>query len=141
MMGELPSRMTTDVRIELQRFVKTRENSRSELSEGGSSLEPMRIREETPEDAVEHQLPDVSYLKPRARAFYHRTLGEWYDKWTSETVAAAVRAWTAYFRAESTLYSKGAGRPQLTEEEQMMVLEGMKPEIEDVFGRPGGGRR
>lgn len=133
-------RLTEDKARDLTAFLQKSYNIErvlSRVSEGATKIEPMRAREESPEDAVADDLPDVSYLKPKARAFYFKTLGEWYDQWTSETVAGAARELTAYFRGERTLSLTGMGRPQLTEEEQMMVLEGMKPEVEKDMKRRG----
>lgn len=82
------------------------------------------------------EYPDVTFLKPRALAYYHQTLGEFVSRgWTQETVAAASRELTAFHRAESTLASEGPGQPDLSEQEQMIALRAVKKAIEYVYDR------
>lgn len=115
-----------------------------DLSEGTAIHDSMRIREETPEDAVAVDWPDVSRLKPEAYDFYLKAVGEWTTKlgWTLETAAAAAHDFTAFLRADSTLSSSGPGKVDLPESEQLVALSSLKPLIEKHYGRGGaGGRR
>jgi hypothetical protein len=94
--------------------------------------------EERPEDVGREVWPDVSMLKPKARAFYFQTLKEWSDQeWTSGTASVAARDMTNFFRGDSTQASEGPGRPGLDEQTQLDTLRALRKAVEQRYG-PGG---
>lgn len=102
---------------------------------GGGDTEEM--------DTALLNLPDTSFLKPRARAFFNETILEYIRrKWTSENIEAAAALLLGYFTRASTLQSSGVSQPELSEEMQLSVLEQSKAEIDYAFkGRGPGSRR
>lgn len=93
-------------------------------------------------DVVEPTLPDVSYLKPRAREIYDRALGSYFTRrWPIPIIERAARELVAYIEGANTLRSRGAGKPELTEEEQVWVLEDGIEEVERAYGPNGVVRR
>lgn len=98
--------------------------------------------EETPEQAVETNFPDVSFLKPRARAIYDRAVGSYLTrKWPQPIIERAAWDLVNYIIGANTLRSKGPGKPELTEEEQVWVLEDSVEHVERAYGPNGALRR
>lgn len=95
-------------------------------------------REETPEEAIAVDWPNVSYLKDKAREEYERLLGQYLTRgWTSEIIAAAAHELTSFFRGENILHQADRSRPELTEEDQLLVLRAEAERIEKRYGRRG----
>lgn len=100
--------------------------------------EDSRAQEETPEQAAASLMPDVSYLKPQARVYYERIVGSWLSRrWPMDTVERAAREFVAPIKGYSTLRKVGQGYRELTDEDQVMVLEGQAEDIEEVYGPDG----
>lgn len=98
--------------------------------------------EETPEEAVAANMPDVSFLKPRARAIYDRAVGSYLTRnWPQPIIERAAWDLVNYIIGANTLRSKGPGMPELTEEEQVWVLEDSMEHIERAYGPNGALRR
>lgn len=98
--------------------------------------------EETPEDAAAPNLPDVSYLLPQARAIYDRAVGSYITRrWPPPIIERAARELVAYIAGANSVRSRGAGRPELTEEEQVWALEDGVEEVEKAYGPNGIVRR
>jgi hypothetical protein len=98
--------------------------------------------EETPEQAVSATMPDVSFLKPRARAIYDRAVGSYLTRgWPQPIIERAAWDLVNYIIGANTLRSSGAGRPELTEDEQVMVLERTREHVERAYGPNGALRR
>lgn len=94
--------------------------------------------EESPEDAVAIDWPDVSFLEPEAKAEYDRILGDYLTRgWRPETIAAAARELTAFFRGENVLNQGGSSRRELSAEDQILVLRAEAATIERVYGPRG----
>lgn len=109
---------------------------------GDSGYEGAAPVEETPEQAVAANMPNVSYLLPRARAIYDRAVGSYMTRgWPPPIIERAARELVAYIEGANTLRSKGPGRPELTEEEQVWVLEDGVEEVERAYGPNGVVRR
>lgn len=95
---------------------------------------------ESPEEAFAVTFPKTPYLKPFAQDFYDRTLGKWAQQWTSATLAAAAHELVRFFETEALLAKEGGGRrPELTEDEQLLVLQREAARVERNFGRRGAG--
>ena len=88
-----------------------------------------------------YDLPDVSFLKPHARAYYDARLGSYLQRaWPRETIERASRELIASIVGANTLRASGAGRAELSDEEQLMVLEGIAEHVEREYGPKGTGR-
>lgn len=88
------------------------------------------------------ELPDISFLAPKARAFFDESIGSWMRRqWTYETIENAARLLVGYFNRTSTLQSSGTSVPELSEDDQVLVLKESREEIEAVFDREGPGSR
>lgn len=104
-------------------------------------FEPQGV-EETPEEAVAANMPDVSFLKPRAREIYDRAVGSYVTRrWPQPILERASWDLVNYIMGANTLRSSGPGRPELTEEEQCMVLERTVVHVEKAYGPNGVVRR
>lgn len=98
--------------------------------------------EETPEQAVAGNMPDVSFLYPRARAIYDRAVGSYLTRrWPQPIIERAAWDLVNYIIGANTLRTAGPGRPELTEEEQVMVLEKNVERVERAYGPNGVVRR
>lgn len=87
---------------------------------------------------VVSNLPDVSFLQPRARGIYNEAIGDYVTRgWPRQTIAeAAWDFWKALTGANS-LNSSGPGKRELTEDEQCKVLNTMKTHVETAYGPNG----
>lgn len=95
-------------------------------------------REESPEQAARYLLPDVSYLKPTARAYYDRVVGSWFTRhWPIEMIERAAREFVAPIKGYSTLRRTGQGFRELSDDDQVLVLEDQAEEIEAEYGPNG----
>lgn len=98
--------------------------------------------EETAEQVLAPDLPDVSFLKPKARAIYDAAVGSYLTRrWPAPIIERAAWDLTNYIRGANSLRSEGTGRPELTEEEQCMVLERAREHVERAYGPSGVVRR
>lgn len=80
-------------------------------------------------------LPDVSYLKPRARAFYDQQIGSYVTRrWPPQLIERAANDLVNQIRGASTLRRIGAGAVDLTEDQQLIVLEAAAEWVEKVYG-------
>lgn len=87
-------------------------------------------------------MPIVDYLFPQARAIYDRAVGSYMTRrWPPQIIARASRELVQRIEGANTLRSRGAGRPDLTEEEQVWVLEDGVEEVEKAYGPNGIVRR
>lgn len=104
---------------------------------GMDSDETLMVREARADYGVsigDLNLPDVSFLAPRARALFDEAIGNWVRRrWTSEIIENAATLLLGYFNRTSTLQSSGASVPKLSEEMQVHILTESREEIEDAF--------
>lgn len=91
-------------------------------------------------DTTELNLPDTSFLFPKAQALFDQAIGSYLRRgWTFETVEDAAVILLGYFKRTSTLQSSGYELPELSEDLQVKILEESMEEIEYVFRKRGGG--
>lgn len=106
------------------------------------SVPPTQHEEESPEQAVAGNMPDVRFLHPRAREIYDRAVGSYVTRrWPPPIVERAAWDLVNYIIGANSLRSAGPGRPELTEEEQCMVLERTVERVERAYGPNGVVRR
>jgi transcriptional regulator with XRE-family HTH domain len=105
-------------------------------SEGGASGELSVTYGDDP-TVVSTRL-DISILKPRARKIYDQAVGSFYTRgWPQPIIERAANDLFNYVVGARTLRSAGPGRPELTEDEQCMVLEGNLEAVEMAYGPNG----
>lgn len=103
----------------------------------GNLRRAARSQEETPEQAVALTFPDASDLGSRAREFYNRKLGEWVQRWSLPVAVRAANDLLLPFRGANTMRKVGVQIPALTEEQQLMVLEGQAEDVQEAYDEAG----
>lgn len=94
--------------------------------------------EESPEEAVAHTMPDVSYLQPAARAYFEQKVGSWVvRKWPMATVAHLARVLVAPIEGYNTMRKVGQGFRELSDKDQVQALENQAEIIEEEYGPNG----
>jgi hypothetical protein len=83
---------------------------------------------------AEPRLRDTSYLKPRAQDEYDRLLGSYVRRgWPAEIVERASRELVQAITGASTMRGQGAGRADLSEEDQLLAIGGAARDIEEEY--------
>lgn len=93
-------------------------------------------------DRREPDLPDVSFLKPRAREIYDRAVGSYLTRhWPAPVIEQAAWDLIKYIEGANIYRSSGPGKPDLNEEEQVQVIEKAREKVEKAYGPNGVVRR
>lgn len=107
-----------------------------EIKEGGERHYP---DDGTAED-LWADLPSTSYLKPKAQSTYDAHLGSYMRRrWHREEVIEAARTLVRPIEGSNTMWMNGRGK-ELSEDEQIMVIEEMASIVESLMRAKGSGR-
>lgn len=128
-----PARITSDVRVAIMSYLERVAEERA----ADNAAERVG-RDQSGSVTVTHDLdlPDVSFLKPRARDFYDRAVGGWVTRgWLARAVSWGAHSLINQLRGASTLRRSGPGDADLTEDQQLIVLEGAAKWVEEEHGK------
>ncbi len=110
---------------------------RQYLENGGRESATERL-----EQSTGLNLTSVDFLQPRARLIYEARLGSYLQrKWPAETIERAAHDMIGQLRGANTLRSGGPGEMQLSEDDQVLILEGASEDNEEAYGPDGQPRR
>lgn len=110
----------------------------------GSEPEPRHFTEQV-EDITQASdstdaamLPGVAFLKGRARTYYNERVGFYFTRgWPRDVAEQAAASLVAHITGMNAVRSRGTARPELTEDQQLEILEGSAQLVEQAFGHIG----